>query len=188
MPRGVYIKTREHRANLSAALKGRSLSAECIAANREAQNRPEVKAKKSAYSKGKTYVEIYGVERANEIVLKMSEVHTGVKLSAEHSASIGKSHKGEKSHFWEGGISYLPYSFEWTKELKEFIRERDNHQCQAPGCGKTQEENGRKLDVHHIDYDKENCDTSNLISLCISCHMKTNYNRKYWQVVLLEEK
>ena len=38
----------------------------------------------------------------------------------------------------------------------------------------------RKLDVHHIDYDKKNNDPKNLISLCRKCHMKTNKNRKYW--------
>ena len=36
------------------------------------------------------------------------------------------------------------------------------------------------LYVHHIDYDKKNLDMNNLISLCNSCHTKTNYNREYW--------
>ena len=38
-----------------------------------------------------------------------------------------------------------------------------------------------KPPVHHIDYDKKNCVSNNLITLCIPCHMKTNYNRSYWQ-------
>ena len=33
---------------------------------------------------------------------------------------------------------------------------------------------------NHIDYDKDNLDPKNLISLCKSCHMKTNHNRAYW--------
>jgi hypothetical protein len=36
------------------------------------------------------------------------------------------------------------------------------------------------LPVHHIDYDKKNNDERNLITLCISCHSKTNANREYW--------
>ena len=31
---------------------------------------------------------------------------------------------------------------------------------------------------HHIDYDKNNLDPKNLISLCKSHHMKSNYNRE----------
>lgn len=31
-----------------------------------------------------------------------------------------------------------------------------------------------------IDYDKDNLDPNNLISLCNSCHAKTNKNRDYW--------
>jgi hypothetical protein len=38
-----------------------------------------------------------------------------------------------------------------------------------------------KLHVHRVDYNKKNCETSNLISLCNSCHMRTNFNRKEWK-------
>jgi hypothetical protein len=33
---------------------------------------------------------------------------------------------------------------------------------------------------NHIDYNKKNCNPNNLISLCNSCHSKTNFDRKYW--------
>ena len=68
------------------------------------------------------------------------------------------------------------YPVEFNKILKEAIRQRDNHQCQI--CGKTQLENTYKLSVHHIDYIKNNLNPNNLITLCKSCHMKTNYNRE----------
>jgi 5-methylcytosine-specific restriction endonuclease McrA len=74
------------------------------------------------------------------------------------------------------------------KNLKEFIliratiRKRDNHICQI--CSKTEKENGQELDVHHIDYDKQNNNPNNLISLCMSYHRKTNNNRKYWLIHL----
>lgn len=81
---------------------------------------------------------------------------------------------------WQGGISFEPYSIEWTEELKEYIRQRDNYICQNPECKYPQLENGPSLHVHHIDYIKENCNEYNLISLCHSCHSKTNVNRDYW--------
>jgi len=80
---------------------------------------------------------------------------------------------GEDSYLWRGGIGNLPYPFGFDEELKECIRERDNHICQL--CGKMQEENGRKLDVHHIDYNKDNLDFNNLIALCSSCNVKANF-------------
>ena len=38
----------------------------------------------------------------------------------------------------------------------------------------------KEYHVHHIDYNKNNCDPKNLITLCNNCHSKTNTNRKYW--------
>jgi len=83
---------------------------------------------------------------------------------------------------WKGGISFEPYPLGWNKTYKEQIRFRDGYKCQI--CGKPEIENIRKLDVHHIDYNKKNLDLNNLISLCISCHIKTNYNRNYWEEYL----
>jgi len=80
---------------------------------------------------------------------------------------------------WQGGKSFEIYPIGWNNELKQQIRQRDNYKCQL--CGIDQEECYRKLDVHHIDYNKENLEESNLISLCMSCHRKTNYNREYWK-------
>jgi hypothetical protein len=85
---------------------------------------------------------------------------------------------GKESSNWQGGISLNPYPPEWTEKLRESIRTRDNHKCQC--CGMTQEENCRALDIHHIDYDKDNCNESNLITLCHQCHLKSNFNRDYW--------
>jgi len=38
----------------------------------------------------------------------------------------------------------------------------------------------KKLSVHHIDYNKYNLNPDNLITLCVSCHSKTNHNREKW--------
>lgn len=87
--------------------------------------------------------------------------------------------KGERSPGWQGGKSFELYGIDWTLELKEKIRQRDNYICRV--CGIYQNQLDRKLDVHHIDYLKENLNSKNLISLCKPCHMKTNFNRENWE-------
>jgi len=92
--------------------------------------------------------------------------------------------RGENSYNWQGGISFNPYPENWTEQLREYIRNRDYQTCQ--NCGKTKEQEERNLCVHHIDYDKENLDENNLITLCLSCHIKTNYSREYWEEMFKE--
>ena len=71
----------------------------------------------------------------------------------------------------------------FTEPLKQEIRLRDNHKCQL--CSMENDEHlllyNCSLPVHHIDYDKSNPSKSNLITLCIQCHMRTNYDRLQWQ-------
>lgn len=89
---------------------------------------------------------------------------------------------GENASNWRGGTSFLPYCHKFNNELKERIRERDNRTCQLCAI----KENGKKLDVHHIHYDKENCDPD-LIALCHCCHAKVNSsNRIYWEKYFVE--
>jgi hypothetical protein len=85
---------------------------------------------------------------------------------------------------WRGGKSFEPYPLGWTKIFKEQIRQRDGYKCCF--CGIPEVENGRRLDVHHKDYNKDNINPDNLISLCRSCHTKTNFNREHWLVAKTE--
>jgi len=80
---------------------------------------------------------------------------------------------GKNAANWRGGISFEPYSINWTQTLKRSIRERDKYTCQI--CSKNP-----AIQVHHIDYDKKNCNPDNLITLCKGCHSKTSFNREYW--------
>jgi hypothetical protein len=93
-----------------------------------------------------------------------------------------KSHlgiwRGELASNWQGGISSFPYGIEWTPWLAEEIRIRDNHICQNPRCTNPH----KILDVHHIDYNKENNNPTNLITLCKRCHGKTQRKRWYWKL------
>jgi hypothetical protein len=105
----------------------------------------------------------------------LSELFKDKEISKEHYDNIMKTRKyGEEHHFWNGGTSFAPYSVDFNNQLKRKIKDRDNFTCI---CGKVTQ----KLAIHHIDYDKLNSDEKNLISLCYSCHSKTNSNRKHWE-------
>ena len=98
-----------------------------------------------------------------------------------NSCAMKNRFKDPRNHpRWNNGSSFEPYPIAWTRKLKKQIRERDNYLCQNQECNKTQEENARALDVHHLNYDKDNLNKYNLISLCRSCHAITNSNRDYW--------
>jgi mannose-6-phosphate isomerase-like protein (cupin superfamily) len=66
-----------------------------------------------------------------------------------------------------------PYEF---KVLRETIKARDHFTCCLCGASES-------LHVHHIDYDKNNNDKDNLITLCQTCHMLTNFNRSFWEII-----
>jgi len=108
---------------------------------------------------------------------KRPEIREKIRLSkmGSKNAMWGKM-SGPDNPNWNGGASFEPYGREFNKELKAQIRTRDNCQCQI--CYEF--ENGRCHDVHHIDYDKKNNAPENLITLCQSCHRKTNFNRTHW--------
>jgi len=93
-----------------------------------------------------------------------------------------ESLSGANNANYRGGISYLPYGFKFDSKLKKKIRERDGNICQL--CFMTNEEHKKKfkdsLHSHHIDYDKQNCEKNNLITLCNVCNGKVNKDRKHW--------
>lgn len=109
-----------------------------------------------------------GRHHSEEAKKKLSEAHKG-----KNNGLIGEKHPN-----WQGGKSFEPYTTDWTITLKRSIRERDNYTCKI--CGKIQGKGERVFPVHHIDYNKNNCNPNNLITLCLRCHLETNYNRTYW--------
>jgi hypothetical protein len=100
------------------------------------------------------------------------------KVTEETKAKISEALRGEKSYLWKGGIGREEYGIGFNNQLKKLIRTRDEFTCQE--CYKTEVILGRKLDVHHIDYDKKNHEPKNLISLCVKCHCKTSFKRSDW--------
>lgn len=115
----------------------------------------------------------------NEAKIKMSVAQKQIWKSDPLRRKKQSERMRNENHFnWQGGISRHPYSLNWTDTLKESVRQRDGYKCQL--CCVSQKELNERLNIHHIDYDKENCDPKNLISLCRSCHIKTNYQREKW--------
>lgn len=84
------------------------------------------------------------------------------------------------SHY-KGSIKDRKY-LGFTKSLRNTIRKRDRYRCQLCNIKEPIKISNIsiKLDIHHIDYNKNNYKENNLISLCHGCHTKTNYNRDYW--------
>jgi hypothetical protein len=100
----------------------------------------------------------------------------GKHHSIETKIKISNKLKRKEHPFWEGSYPVVPYIPEWTEELKQAIKDRDNNECQNPYCNhKT-----LKLTIHHVDYNKQNCSQFNLITLCLSCNSKANANRREW--------
>jgi len=85
----------------------------------------------------------------------------------------------EKNPNWRGGTAREGYNCVFNDKLKEQIRKRDNSTC--PICKEIE-----SLCVHHIDYNKKNSTPYNLITLCKSCHAKTNFNRDSWRAYFKE--
>jgi len=89
-----------------------------------------------------------------------------------------ENNKGSNNPRWNGGTSFEPYPVEFTKSLKKEIKKRDDYKCQNPDCFKK----SKRLCVHHIDYIKENCNSTNLITVCISCNSRANTDREMWKL------
>ncbi len=191
---GIVLRTRSKACSVRA--KEQYANGEKINPMQGKYHKKETKDKISKANQGKMGWN-KGVSRSATTKLKISQSRTGKhypKLSKackgrvpwnrgiSHSIAtkikIGNANRGENSGRWKGGISFEPYPFNFNKELKELIRKRDNYKCQVCSC--PQIENMRKLDIHHKDYDKDNLNPKNLISLCRRCHTKTNSNREKW--------
>lgn len=100
----------------------------------------------------------------------------------EHMQKISASLQGIPIEEWDGFVSYGKYCNKFNYEFKEIIRERYGRECFV--CGMSEECNGRKLDVHHVNYEKAclcedfECD---FVPLCVKCHRRTNFNRVFWE-------
>lgn len=88
---------------------------------------------------------------------------------------------GENNGRYIHGECTKPYRSYFGRKLRKTIRDRDGDCCKL--CGMTKEQHGKNLDVHHVNYNKEDFSESNLICLCRYCHGKmhgSSEKRKEW--------
>lgn len=113
-----------------------------------------------------------GKKFSKEFCQKLSLAHQGHCPSKITRERMSAARKGANHWNWRGGSSEQLYGKEWGKTLRRAIMERDNYICQI--CSQYGHE------VHHINYIKDDCHPDNLITLCHSCHSKTNCQRDNW--------
>lgn len=189
MPTGVYKRDENYRKMMSAAQKkvGNRPPSK-LGVKMSDETKRKIGAANAIANKGKK-----PHPKTTEGLEKLRVFNTGRKMSIESRRKSSESKLKNPIRYWEGkrresmtgknnwnwnnGSSYVGYSIDWTRTLKRSIRERDNYLCKV--CGELQGDIAH--DVHHIDYDKANCDPKNLITLCHRCHMRTNANRDYWK-------
>lgn len=169
MPKGVYKKTKEHCKNLSKAKKGKHTSPK----TEFKKGHPDYLSKENRKEIGMLLKGRKLEPFTKEHIEKIKETSKGKHYSPETEFKKGKKHIG-----WLDGKSFEPYGISFNNILKLKIRKRDNFTCQE--CNFTEKQLGYKLGIHHIDYDKQNNNPDNLITLCRNCHAKTNYKREDW--------
>ena len=127
----------------------------------------------------------------------ISESHKGIQYSEKTKQKVSIATKGKNNPMygvhrfgelapnWQEGKSFEEYPQEFNEKLKKFIKNRDMCICQNSNCMNTE-----KLHIHHIDFNKQNNNPKNLITLCRSCHAKTysknkrNYFINYYKEIV----
>ena len=188
----------EYKAKMSAQRKGRSCPwlrgdkspmrrPEVIEKVKEILNRPGMREKRIATFKGRS-----APAHTEEHRKKVSDAMKGRPFTEEHHKNLAEANRrpdvrakhgksGAENANWRGGTSYAPYCPKFNEALKEEIRESFGRRCFL--CSATEKENGKRLPVHHVNFDKmAGCYGKrwNLVPLCFKHHTKTNFNRWYW--------
>lgn len=153
---------------------------------------------KTRLQMSKNHADISGVNSPNfrgklvtlEWRQKQSESHKGqtawnkgIPHTEETKIKVSCHHQGIHINEFCGFLTENKYCFKFNTNLKIRVRVFFNNVCFV--CGKTSEENGKNLSVHHVNYDKMVCcnDVNPLfVPLCHSCHSKTGNRRVDWTV------
>lgn len=126
-----------------------------------------------------------GHKDSEETRKNKSQAVLGRKDSKETRKKKSKAKSKENHPNWQGGISYDKYCSLFNYLFKKKIRDSYHNKCFL--CNKTKKENGQNLSVHHVNYNKDCLCGSpcEFVPLCATCHTKTNFNRKYWEDLII---
>lgn len=108
----------------------------------------------------------FGKNHTRETQEKMSANHSDVSGDKNPRYKSGHRIAGEKNPNWKNGLSQKPYHKNF-KKIRPSILERDAYMCQRCGAKSN-------LAVHHINYDRQDIDPANLITLCKLCNSRVN--------------
>lgn len=144
----------------------------------------EKRQKNRTYTSGKDHP-FYGKHHTEEANERNRLAHMGIKASDETKIKMGKSRSGSRNGSYTDGNT-IEYCYKFNTICKENNRDKFNRQCFL--CGKLESECKTRLDVHHVDYNKQQGCNSNwkLVPLCKSCHSKTSHknNKIYYENLL----
>lgn len=113
---------------------------------------------------------------------KLSDEQRMKRMGRRPSDETRRKLSGENNHCWKGGISFEPYCVKFNKEFKERVRSFFGRKCVV--CGMGEADLGYSVFVHHVNYDKGVCCNNNIplfVTLCNTCHGRTNKNREQWE-------
>jgi len=120
-------------------------------------------------------------EREKQSILMKKRYEDPEEHEKQSIAMSGENHPN-----WQGGISFGKYCPEFNSGIKQYIRDKYGDCDYISGLSSHTCNSHRKLDVHHIDYNKsQGCDEHEwrLIPLSRKNHMRTNYNRHFWNTL-----
>jgi len=151
--------------------------------NMRCENKPPKEKLYEMYEKNKMYAH----EISAEFGVSKASIYKWLREYGIRIRNISE-YRGERSWNWRGGRSSIGYCHLWNEELREHIREKYNRLCFL--CNATEEDNGQRLSVHHIDGNRlQGCEGHdwNLVPLCKRCHGKTvaSTTRYYWYMVIM---
>lgn len=179
----------EHKRKISRAFKGRKRSEETRKKQGESkkgiQKSKEHREKLSYAIKNHYFWNAHpkkGIHLSEKTKIMISKKNKGRKHSLEERIRKSLVKRGEKSHFWKGGINPINKKIRKSLDYKlwrEAVLKRDNYTCLWCGVRFIKGVTGRII-IHadHIKpfslYPKLRFNIDNGRTLCIACHRKTD--------------
>ncbi len=142
MPKKGYKQTKEHRKKISNSVKKNGIIPPS-ALDKHFPKTNKTKIKMSLSHKGKTFSK----ETKRKMCESSPKFWLGKHFSEDTRKKMSNIRKGEKSHFWKGGMTKKNHKIRMSIEIRlwrEAVLARDNYTCQKTKI------RGGLLNAHHI--------------------------------------